>query len=147
MKKRIRYIIFQDKFEYTIDSPLSAPERNASTTIGRNYEKFLKDDKNASDEIMLTYMEPNVEISLEDYKTTKTMLDAISVAHGTAFELHVQSLIKSNFGAKNERVKFCSWAYEMIMLAKELVAMVIPFLVSYKYLPFYIVFLILGNLL
>lgn len=37
-KRTIRYILHQDKVEYVIDSPLSLPKENASTTIRRNNE-------------------------------------------------------------------------------------------------------------
>ena len=70
-KRRIWHILYQVKFKYTIDSPLSPSKENVSTTIRKNYEIFLKDSKNAR-EIM--YMEPNAEIMFEEYKLLKLCL-------------------------------------------------------------------------
>jgi hypothetical protein len=57
------------------------------------YEKHLDDDKIARD-ILLTFMEPDIEILFEEYAHAKSMFDAIPEAYRASSETYIQLLIE-----------------------------------------------------
>ncbi len=57
------------------------------------YEKHLDDDKIARD-ILLTFMEPDIEILFEEYAHAKSMFDAITEAYRASSETYIQLLIE-----------------------------------------------------
>ena len=93
-KRRIRHIFFQDKVEYVIDIGIpTPPPENSNAAAKRMYEKHVEDDKTARN-ILLTFMEPNIEILLEEYTHAKTMFDAITEAYRASSETYIQLLIE-----------------------------------------------------
>jgi hypothetical protein len=57
------------------------------------YEKHLDDDKIARD-ILLTFMEPDIEILFEEDAHAKSMFDAIPEAYRASSETYIQLLIE-----------------------------------------------------
>ena len=93
-KRRIRHIFFQDKVEYVIDIGIpTPPPENSTTAAKRMSEKHLEDDKTARN-ILLTFMELDIEILFEEYTHAKTMFDAITEAYHASSETYIQLLIE-----------------------------------------------------
>ena len=93
-KRRIRHILFQDKVEYVIDIGIpTPPPENSNSCAKRMYEKHVEDDKTARN-ILLTFMEPDIEILFEEYTQAKTMFDAITEGYRASSETHIQLLIE-----------------------------------------------------
>ena len=93
-KRRIRHIFFQDKVEYVIDIGIpTPPPENSTTAAKRMSEKHLEDDKTARN-ILLTFMELDIEILFEEYTHAKTMFDAIIEAYRASSETYIQLLIE-----------------------------------------------------
>ena len=73
-KHHIRHILFQDKVEYVIDISIpTPPPENSNAAAKRMYEKHVEDDKIARN-ILLTFMEPDIEILFEEYTHLKPCL-------------------------------------------------------------------------
>ncbi|KAF7154487.1 hypothetical protein RHSIM_Rhsim01G0134100 [Rhododendron simsii] len=121
-KRRIRHILFHDKVEYVIDIddvPTPPPE-NSNAANRRMYEKFLEDDKTAR-HIMLTFMEPDIEILFEEYAHAKTMFDAISNAYRATSETYIQLLMERFTGTEmKEDENVIDHVNKLSVIAKEL---------------------------
>ncbi|KAG5565586.1 hypothetical protein RHGRI_001486 [Rhododendron griersonianum] len=121
-KRRIRHILFHDKVEYVIDIddvPTPPPE-NSSAADRRMYEKFLEDDKTAR-HIMLTFMEPDIEILFEEHAHAKTMFNAISNAYRASSETYIQLLMERFTGTEmKEDENVIDHVNKLSVIAKEL---------------------------
>ncbi|XP_075658960.1 uncharacterized protein LOC142628809 [Castanea sativa] len=113
-KFHIYHVLFQDKVKYVIDiSTPTPPPENANCGAKRMYEKHLEDDKTTRN-ILLTFMEPDIEILFKEYTHAKTMFDAI-------IEAYIQILIERFNGTMmNESDNVIEHVNKMIVIAKEL---------------------------
>ncbi|XP_077221656.1 uncharacterized protein LOC143855422 [Tasmannia lanceolata] len=88
----------------------------------------MADDKTART-ILLTSMEPDLEIIYEEYEHTKEMYESIVEAYGTMSESYVQLLIeKFNSIKMKEGESVVDHVNKMLVIAKELAAVGNPIL-------------------
>lgn len=92
------------------------------------YEKHVEDDKTARN-ILLTFMEPNIEILFEEYTHVETMFDAITEAYRASSETYIQFLIERFNGTMlNESDNVIEHVNNMSVIAKELAVLGNPIL-------------------
>ena len=119
-KCRIRHILFQDKVEYVIDIGIpTPPPENSNAATKRMYEKHLEDDKTTRN-ILLKFMEPDIEILFEEYTHAKIMFDAITEAYRASSKTYIQLLIERFNGTMmNESDNVIEHVNKMSVIAKE----------------------------
>ena len=144
-KHWIHHILFQDKVEYVIDISIpTPPPENANVVAKRMYEKHLEDDKTARN-ILLTFMEHDIEILFEEYTHAKTMFDTIIEAYRASSKTYIQLLIERFNGTMmNESDNVIEHVNKMSIIAKELAILGNPIPDKRKCLPFCIVCLTHG---
>ena len=144
-KRWIHHILFQDKVEYVIDISIpTPPPENANVVAKRMYEKHLEDDKTTRN-ILLTFMEPDIEILFKEYAHAKTMFDAITEAYRASSKTYIQLLIERFNGTMmNESDNVIEHVNKMSIIAKELAILGNPIPDKRKCLPFCIVCLTHG---
>ena len=120
-KRRIHHILFQDKVEYVIDIGIPTPPlENSNSCAKRMYEKHVEDDKTARN-ILLTFMETDIEILFKEYAHAKTMFDAITEAYRASSKTYIQLLIERfNRTMMNESDNVIEHVNKMSVIAKEL---------------------------
>ena len=120
-KRRIRHIVFHEKVECVIDFGIPTPPfENSNAAAKRMFEKHVEDDKTARN-ILLTFMEPKIEILFEEYTHAKTVFDAITEAYHASYETHIQLLIERFNGTMmNESENVIEHVNKMSVIAKEL---------------------------
>ncbi|KAK3008966.1 hypothetical protein RJ639_013383 [Escallonia herrerae] len=123
-KRRIRHILFQDKVEYVLDVPYpKEPPLRAGEAAREAFDRFFENDKLARS-TLLTFMEPDLEVIYEEYKTAKEMFDAITEAYGTASNTYIQLLIeKYNGTVMKEGENVMNHVNKLLVIAKELAAL------------------------
>ena len=123
-KRRICHILFQDKVEYVIDIGIpTPPPENSNASAKTMYEKHLEDDKTARN-ILLTFMETDIEILFKEYAHAKTMFDAITEAYRASSKTYIQLLIERFNGTMmNESDNVIEYVNKMSVIAKELVVL------------------------
>ena len=128
-KHRIRHILFLDKVEYVIDIGIpTPPPENSNAATKRMYKKHLEDDKTTRN-ILLKFMEPDIEILFEEYTHAKTMFDAIIEAYRASSETCIQLLIERFNGTMmNESDNVIEHVNKMLVIAKELIVLGNPIL-------------------
>ncbi|KAK2985165.1 hypothetical protein RJ640_011986 [Escallonia rubra] len=77
---------------YPKEPPLRAVEAAIET-----FDHFVKNDK-LTRSTLLTFMEPDLEVIYEEYKTTTYMFDAVTEAYGTTSNTYIQLLIEKYNG-------------------------------------------------
>uniref|UniRef100_A0A7N2LQP3 Retrovirus-related Pol polyprotein from transposon TNT 1-94 n=1 Tax=Quercus lobata TaxID=97700 RepID=A0A7N2LQP3_QUELO len=128
-KCRIHHILFQDKVQYVIDIGIpTPPSENSNVAAKRMSEKHVEDDKTTRN-ILLTFMEPDIEILFEEYTHAKTMFDAITEAYYASSETYIQILIERFNGTMmNESDNVIEHVNKMSVIAKELAILGNPIL-------------------
>ena len=83
------------------------------------YEKHLEDDKTTRN-ILLKFMEPDIEILFEEYTHAKTMFDAITETYCASSETCIQLLMERFNGTMmNESDNVIEHVNKMSVIAKE----------------------------
>ena len=77
----IHHILFQNKVEYVIDINLPPPPPK------RSYETYKEENRTTRD-IILTAVEPHIEILFEEYEYNKNMFVTIFYAYGPSYATH-----------------------------------------------------------
>ncbi|KAK3015659.1 hypothetical protein RJ639_006333 [Escallonia herrerae] len=123
-KCRIRHILFQDKVEYVLDVPYpKEPPLRAGEAAREAFDRFVENDKLARS-TLLTFMEPDLEVIYEEYKTAKEMFDAITEAYGTASNTYIQlQFEKYNGIVMKEGENVVDHVNKLLVMAKELAAL------------------------
>ncbi|KAK2982177.1 hypothetical protein RJ640_029080 [Escallonia rubra] len=87
------------------------------------FDRSVENDKLAKS-TFLTFMEQDLEVIYEEYKTAKEMFDAVTKAYGIASNTYIQLLIeKYNDTVMKEGESVVDHVNKLLVIAKELVAL------------------------
>ncbi|KAK3041384.1 hypothetical protein RJ639_001582 [Escallonia herrerae] len=96
------------------------PPLRAEEAARKAFDHFVENNKLARS-TLLTFMEPDLEVIYEEYKTPKEMFDAVTEAYGTASNTYIQLLIEKYNGiVMKEGGSVVNHVNKLLVIAKEL---------------------------
>ncbi|KAG9442378.1 hypothetical protein H6P81_018232 [Aristolochia fimbriata] len=122
-KRRIRHILLQDGIDHVLDKAVASPPEGAEESVKVANDKLVLEDKKARS-IMLTLMEPHVEILFEDQLTAHAMFKAVGATYGETSQAHVRMLVAQYNGMKmQESDNIVEHINAMTVVSKELASL------------------------
>ncbi|KAG9458307.1 hypothetical protein H6P81_002815 [Aristolochia fimbriata] len=122
-KRRIRHILLQDGIDHALDKAVASPPEGAEESVKVANDKLVLEDKKARS-IMLTFMEPDVEILFEDQLTAHAMFKAVGATYGETSQGHVKMLVAQYNGMKmQESDNIVEQINAMTVVSKELASL------------------------
>ncbi|KAG9450499.1 hypothetical protein H6P81_010464 [Aristolochia fimbriata] len=82
----------EDGIDHVLDKAVASPPEGAKESVKVANDKLVLEDKKARS-IMLTFMEPDVEILFEDQLSAHAMFKAVGATYGETSQAHVRMLV------------------------------------------------------